>query len=312
MENIICQACQKEFPGEANLHKHLKAHKLRLAEYYQQYHPRYDKFDGQIIRFRNKEQYFSTDFNLRDNLKKWILKTDASSVRAYLKILLENRISKKKLIWTPSQVELRTTMMPPIQCYNEWFGDYYALCNELGLKNRFKGNGVFEVSLETPCYTIYIDSREQRPLEFPQRPFEKKTLKFGDYACSDHNISCHCYIERKSPQDFIGTLSGGYERFCRELDRATEAQAYVIILIEASLAITMDFQNQPNYFHKNVKITPEFIFHNVREIIQKYPNVQFLFVNNRTQAAVTIEKIFDSGCSYKDIDLQYFHDIGKL
>jgi hypothetical protein len=60
------------------------------------------------------------------------------------------------------------------------------------------------------------------------------------------------------------------------------------------------------------KANPEFIFHNVRDIIQKYPNVQFLFVNGRKKAAEIVEKIFESQCSYKDVDLQLLYDMGAL
>ena len=41
-----CKVCDKEFETERQLHAHLKAHKLRVAAYYQQYYPRYDLYDG--------------------------------------------------------------------------------------------------------------------------------------------------------------------------------------------------------------------------------------------------------------------------
>ena len=43
------------------------------------------------------------------------------------------------------------------------------------------------------------------------------------------------YIERKSITDFIGTMSGGYERFKREVERAREQDAKLIVLVEESL-----------------------------------------------------------------------------
>ena len=48
-----CKVCDKTFATERSLHAHLKAHKLRLAEYYQTYYPRYDKHDGNIIKFES-------------------------------------------------------------------------------------------------------------------------------------------------------------------------------------------------------------------------------------------------------------------
>ena len=43
----------------------------------------------------------------------------------------------KNLKYAPSQVELRTVMSPPVQYFNELFGDYYAMCQEVGLTSRF-------------------------------------------------------------------------------------------------------------------------------------------------------------------------------
>ena len=309
---IKCRVCHEEFSAEQNLHKHIKVHKLYLAEYYQTYWPRYDKFDAQIIRFRNKEQYLTTDFNSRDNLRKWVQQTDEPTVRAYLKMALELRKERKKLIWTPTQVELRTAMMAPIQCYNQFFGNYFALCEELGFKNKFSLEGSFDESNKPPFYTIYIDRREQKPLEFVHRPFEFATLRFGDYACSNHDFTCTGYIERKAENDFAGTLSGGVERFCRELDRAVEEQAYVVVLVEQTLTNCLNPERQAQIFKRLKKANADFIFHNVRHIIQKYANVQFLFVADREEAAKMVERIFDSGCSYKTADLQYLHDIGAI
>ena len=312
MDKVICRACNEEFETEASLHKHIKKHNVRLAEYYQTYWPRYDKFDGKIIRFRNKEQYFQTDFNSRENLKAWVKTADPITVRAYCKAKLEERIARKNLVWTPSQVELRTVLLPPIQCYNDLFGNYYALCEELGLKNRFNPNGAFLTTSPSPDYTIYVDTREQRPLKFPTKPSEPKALKFADYACSNHDLTCKCYIERKSASDFAGTFSGGVERFCRELDRAVAADAYVVVLVEDTLVHCQDFSRQPVMYTMKRKANPDFIFHNVRDIIQKYSNVQFLFVNGREKAAEIVEKIFESQCTYKDVDLQLLYDLGSL
>ena len=64
--------------------------------------------------------------------------------------------------------------------------------------------------------------------------------------------------------------------------------------------------------YKNVKATPEFIFHKVRRISQKFPNVQFLFVNGRKEASRIIERIFTAGCAHKQVDLQLAYDLKKL
>ena len=47
-EEAPVQVCDKSFDTERQLHAHLKAHKMRMAEYYQTYYPRHDKHDGKI------------------------------------------------------------------------------------------------------------------------------------------------------------------------------------------------------------------------------------------------------------------------
>ena len=137
-------------------------------------------------------------------------------------------------------------------------------------------------------FSIYIDTREQMPLVIDY-PTEVKGLKFGDYAINDPDNKC--YIERKSISDFIGTMSGGYERFCREIERSIAAEANLIVLIERPLQECLSFQYL-NYVSKKIKVTPEFVFFNVRELIQKYTNVQFLFVDGREECVRVMKRVF--------------------
>jgi ERCC4-type nuclease len=158
--------------------------------------------------------------------------------------------------------------------------------------------------------TIYVDTREQKPLKF-NFPIEVKTLKFGDYSFSDRDATCNCYVERKSLQDFVGTLSGGFDRFCREIERSKDSDANFIVVIESDFNDVAGFQFLREV-NKKVKATPEYIMHNVRDIIQKYPHVQFLFVKGRKEAVRVIEKIFTCKCLYKEVDLQLAYDTDKL
>ena len=59
-------------------------------------------------------------------------------------------------------------------------------------------------------------------------------------------------------------------------------------------------------------IPQEYIFHNLRDLIQEYKHIQFLFVNGRKEAVRITEKIFTSGGVTKKIDLQLAYDTGKL
>ncbi len=303
-----CKACDKEFETDRKLHAHLKKHDLRVAAYYQQYYPRYDLYDKKIIKFKSKDYYFATDFNSRTNQRKWVEQLSSKKAKDYLKNILLKRKDEKGLVYSPCQVELRTIASPSIITYERIFGDYYKLCKRLKFENKFSEvDEIKATSKLNEDHRIFIDSREKEPLKFNIES-EVKGLKFGDYTLNDKELTCNCYIERKSLADFISTLSTmNYDRFCREIERAKEQDAYLIVLVEDTLTNALSFPFLP-YISKKIKATPEFIFHNVRKIIQSYDHVQFLFVKGRKESVRVSEKIFLSKCIYKGIDLQLAYD----
>ena len=180
---VKCKICDDKFESEQDLHPHLRKHKIRIAEYYQKFFPRRDLFSGDLIKFKNKDYYFSTDFNSRPNMKRWLNEQSSEGAREYTKGLLQTRAERKKLKYSPTQVELRTIMFPPIQCLHLIHGDYHKFCSELNLKNRFSD----ALPLSKNClsekiskeHLICVDTREQRPLKLGH-PIEVRTLKFGD------------------------------------------------------------------------------------------------------------------------------------
>lgn len=312
MDKAVCKVCSEEFASDASLHKHLKVHEMRVVQYYQTHYPRYDIYNKEIIKFKNKEQYFSSEFNSRTNLRMWLKAQTKEAAKEYCKNILVSRKNKKKIVYAPTQVELRSIMSPPINYYNELFGDYYELCKSVGfeIKHRNLHGPIDSISAVGLGRVVYVDTREQRPLSF-NFPIEVKTLKFGDYSFSDRDATCNCYVERKSLQDFVGTLSGGFDRFCREIERSKDSDANFIVVIESDFNDVAGFQFLREV-NKKVKATPEYIMHNVRDIIQKYPHVQFLFVKGRKEAVRVIEKIFTCKCLYKEVDLQLAYDTDKL
>ena len=311
---VKCKICDDKFESEQDFHPHLRKHKIRIAEYYQKFFPRRDLFSGDLIKFKNKDYYFSTDFNSRPNMKRWLNEQSSEGAREYTKLLLKGRVERKKLKYSPTQVELRTVMFPPIQCLHLIHGDYHKFCSELNLKNRFSNT----LPLSKNClsekiskeHLICVDTREQRPLKF-SHPIEVRTLKFGDYTLDDPEVAGNCYIERKSLSDFVGTMSGGLNRFHKEIQKAEDAGAYVVVLVERSLNECSAFNRLP-YVSKKIKATPEYIFRNVREVIQKYKSVQFLFVKGRREASEITKKILFSKGKCRDIDLQLAYDLKLL
>lgn len=310
---VNCEICKEQFGEDRSLHAHLKTHKMRVIEYYQSYVPRFDLFDGSIIKFKSKDQYLNTDFNTVASLRKWLESKPREEAKEYCKNLLRRRKERKKLIYAPTQVDLRSLKFPGVNYYNEIFGNYYQLCSELGLRSPYKKyEGESFDSEFKPEHIIFVDSREQRKLEFEGVPIEIKALKFGDYSLNDIVVSSNTYIERKSMADLIGTLSGGLERFKREISRSIESQAKLIILVEENLKNCLDFRNLPNVYKKNTRVNPEYIFRNVRDLLSEFNSIQFLFVDGRLEASRVIKKILLSGASLQEYDLQSLYDVNKL
>jgi hypothetical protein len=310
--SIICKVDGKEFKDEKSLHLALKGYGLNKVKYYQKYYERRDLLTKELINFKSKEQYLNSDFNDKNNMKKWLKNQPIEEVKQYCKQLLIKRKELKGLTYSPTQIELRTIMAPSIIFYNQIFQNYYDVCSSIGLENKFIDPNLLINNFKNKLNqkdTIYVDTREQSWLKF-DTPFEIKTLSFGDYTCSNDN--CNCFIERKSLSDFISTLSvKNYDRFKNEIEKAKKNNSYIVVMVEETLSNALSFQYLP-HISKKIKATPEYIFHNVRELLQSYDNIQFLFVDGRKEMTRLIEGIFASKCSYKKIDLQLAYDMKIL
>ena len=101
-----------------------------------------------------------------------------------------------------------------------------------------------------PALTIIEDTREQTPLtDWPESvAVEIGSLHTGDYSIKGWE---NCFaIERKSLQDFAGTMMGGYEahsekpkkRFNRELERMRHYDCAAVI-VTATAAEVLDFHH---------------------------------------------------------------------
>jgi hypothetical protein len=305
-----CLECDKDFKNDAGLHRHIRVHKMMLAAYYQKHFPRYDIYDKTLIRFKSKEYYLTTDFNSRANLRLWLEKASKSEVKKYLSDYFIRRKERKKLIYAPTQVELRSLPVPGMKYLNNLFGSYYQFCASLGLEIKYTKPHFYLPARNISKFKIIIDTRERLPLKFKLKT-KVDTLPFGDYKLDSDITTCDCYIERKSIPDLFGTLTSGYDRFKREIYRSKEAGANMVVVVEGSIDSVYQFPYLRQVFGK-VKISPEFVFHGMRELIQEFPNIQFLFVNNRDEASRVIEKIFACNCEYKEVDLQFAYDLGDL
>lgn len=311
MANVNCLECGKNCRDEAQLHRHLKAHKMSQGNYYVKHFPRYDKLDGTPIIFKNREFYFTSDFNSRTNLKDWLDRVDSSEAKDYVRSLLLERKARKSLVYSPCQIELRSLPTPGMAYMNRLFGNYYDECKSLGFVNRYNRvgfSGVWKPFVDS--HRVLVDTREQLPLVFSSIKTKHETLSFGDYKLNDDSFSRNVCIERKSMGDLYSTMTNGTKRFSDEIERAAAAGFYMVVLIEEPFMAMYDLSRRLKRL--DIVISPEYVFHNMRLLCQKYDMLQFLFVQDRDEASDVILKLLQSDGQCKEVDIQYAYDIGQL
>ena len=240
-------------------------------------------------------------------MRKWLESKDQVTQKEYCVNLLKSRKSRKDLKYIPTQVELRSLISPTWVFLNKIFTDFEIVCQNLGFERRFSNNADFT---NTNISKIFVDSREQSPLIFDKNIETFVVgLKYGDYAATD--VSPSIVIERKSLNDFCGTLSSrNIDRFHREIEKAAAANSYIVVIVETDLSKSLSFNYLPHM--KNVKASPDFIFGNVRDTIQKYKNIQFLFADGRKEASRLTIKLLSNQNAAQNHDLQYLYDCNKL
>ena len=204
--------------------------------------------------------------------------------------------------------------------YYDYIGGYYNITRELGFKDRYIDANP-EFSLNTLGVTLIQDTREQTPLSLPLKT-EVRKLDYGDYGLAaphDQGI----YIERKSLNDFVGSLTtrkvvrkkkgddSSFERIERELTRAKEAGHYIVMLVESPITDALTFDELP--WMRHGKASPTYIWHNLRELLNRFPlSFQVVFANGRQDAARKMMRIFQMGQQVRQIDLEYAAEKGLL
>ena len=85
---------------------------------------------------------------------------------------------------------------------------------------------------------MIVDSREQIPLKFKDGVFEEVVVEgvpFGDYWCEVDGVQVPFCFERKTCGDLWGTMTKGYPRFKREMERAKKHGFQMELIIEGSM-----------------------------------------------------------------------------
>lgn len=300
---VTCLIDQTEHATADDLHRYLRKLKVKQEDYYIQYLPRKDALTGEQIPFKSVDQYLNTEFLSKENLRKWINQNPTQGLLWAVNWLAKRKV-EKELVYPPTQVELRSLLCPTMHYYNG-AGGYNKICQELGYKIRFEGefNPFPSWLMEKMDDLIITDTREQLPLSINSTIRAK--LNVGDYGLvPDHDVGV--YIERKSIADFVGTMSLGYARFVREMERAKEVDAYIIILIEYPLDLAL--AHKPK--HGNTSMAH--VFKRLRDLLSNFTNVQALFALNHEESGWLVPKLLSAGTSVKHVDLQYLYECKKL
>ena len=133
--------------------------------------------------------------------------------------------------------------------------------------------------------TVIIDTREQAPWSFPEHLVKsvRGTLKTGDYALeSDSEFA----IERKSLSDFLGTISSGWERFQREIQRMENFRSKIII-VEGTFSNVCFMYKDGQIItpqHQHYKLAPHFVCKRIAELCLNNVNVLFADVPDHASA----------------------------
>ena len=301
-----CVLCSEEFENERKLHTHIvRTEKIHLEDYYTSFFERRDLFTGELIKFKSKEYYLSTLFNTRINMIQY-LKRFPERAPETIKQVIKARSELKGLTRMLSTVECRSCVYPTPYLLEVLGMDWCDLGKELGLECIYDYKQ--DLEFDTGDVRIIIDTREQAPLDFVGCKTIVNKLDFGDMTTTSHFKNV--FIERKSLGDLCSTLSQGFERLNRELARAREFNAYIIILVEAELQNLISVNRLPAM--KYIKASSEFLCHRLRDIMDLNNNCQFVFVKDRIEAAEMAKKIFLLKNPISKIDLQHRYDKGLL
>ena len=306
-EEIVCGICGQSFTSRKAFHAHLKKHKILLVEYYPKYQPKFNLLTGEPIPFKSTDQYLNADFRDVRQMKKWLDTTTEKNAKEYLLKKLKKKIKDKKLKEGPCHVYLTSAKLPGVDQFKKFFGSYTAACEEIGVKPCLNQRlpCAYEEALPSDL-VIFKDTREQKPLSFSYTTLENK-LDFADYTLAGDRYN-GTYIERKSAQDFKGSLSTGLGRLQSELKRARRVGAFIFFVVEST---------QGKIYTENMfgphRANLDWIYSNMRSLLADFPDVcQFVFVYGRGAAAEIAPYLLHLGPKLRKADIQYYVENNDL
>ena len=300
--NILkCKICGETFVSPKELNAHLKdSHKKGIKNYWEENFPIYNLVNGNKISYKSVDSYFSSLFENREQMIFWLNHSEDNFVKTTIVDLLKNRIEIKGLNSLPCEVENITTKVPNIKYFVKLLGGYdEKAIPEISLPPKYSIQHFSKNSPNPKDKTILVDTREQKPLRFKNS--KKQKLAIGDYCLGD-GLCDGTYIDRKSGSDFRSTMTQGYDRFVKEIERVKMLDSFLFVIVEDSIqGLKRDDEHQ-KWEQGNL----EYAFKNMREIINLYyRNVQFLFTGSRENSQFLYPFILQEGKNIWNLDLQY-------
>ena len=296
-----CKECGESFDSLRSLHAHIKKHGKFLGDYYVDNYARKDKLTGELIPFKKYDQYFATDFINKRNMKKWCKTAPRSEVKEYIIKAFKEKKEAKGLQGGPPSVYLQTAGLPDVDLCKEVFGSYSEACKQFGMLPMLSGQLPNQFKNDYSDTPILIDTREQKPLYFKN----SKSLKLdvGDYAVGG-DLYDYTFVDRKSYQDFCATVTNGYARFIKELERCRSMGCMLFVVADVAFG-NMWTENARGY----KKFRLDYVYHRMREIQANYSDCcQFVFSGSRSKSEEIIPKILVLGKKLWTVDVQYFWD----
>lgn len=138
-----------------------------------------------------------------------------------------------------------------------------------------------------PKIVVIVDSREQKPLEFDLSKLggvRIDGLPVGDYWVEIDGEEAPIAFERKALGDLFSTMTLGYERFKREIEKAKEFGITLILVIEGTMR-----EVAKGYEHS--QFSGDSMLKKLAMLRVRY-DLEFHFFGDRREMARYIEEIF--------------------
>jgi hypothetical protein len=294
-----CKECGDSFVSLRSLHAHIKKHGKFLGDYYVENYARKDKLTGELIPFKKYDQYFGADFINGRNMKKWCRTAPRNEVKEFIIKAFVQKKEAKGLRGAPPSTYLQTVGIPDIDMCKEVFGSYSEACKQFGMLPMLSGQLPNKFTTDYSNTPILIDTREQKPLYFKNSEFLK--LDVGDYAVGG-DLYDYTFVDRKSYQDFCATVTNGYGRFIKELERCRSLGCFLFVVTETAFG---DMWGENSRGYKKFRL--DYVYHRMREIQAEYSDCcQFVFSGSREKSEEIIPKILVLGKRLWEVDVQYF------